>query len=433
MKIKIKHKDYEEILALPRKKHQKPKKQSFFFRLLLKIVSAGELRKTKFTCRRIGMEKLGKKEPCLFLMNHSSFIDLKIASTILFPRRYNIVTTADAFVGKKWLMRQLGCMQTTKFVGDVMLLRDMQYALKKLKSSVLMYPEAGYSFDGTSTVLPDSVGGCLKLLGVPVVMIRTYGAFTHDPLYNGLQQRKVKVSAEMKYLLSPADIAEKSAEELSAIIREQFSFDSFRWQRENRVAVREPFRADGMHRVLYKCPHCAAEGQMEGKGIYLTCHACGKAYELTEYGALHATRGETAFSHIPDWYAWQRDCVRRELEAGTYGMDTPVTVMALVTDAARLFHMGEGRLLHNEKGFHLTGCDGKLDYKHKPQSSYSLNADFFWYEIGDVISIGNQKLQYYCFPQGKDAIVAKARLATEELYKMLKQAAHQPPAATEVP
>ena len=421
MKVKIKRKTYEEILAFPRPKHKKPKKQSFLFRLLLKIVSAGELRKTKFTCRRIGMEKLGKKEPCLVLMNHSSFIDLKIASTVLFPRRFNIVTTADGFVGKKWLMRQLGCIPTTKFVGDVMLLRDMKYAFETLKSSVLMYPEAGYSFDGTATVLPDSIGGCLKMFGVPVVMIRTYGAFTHDPLYNGLQLRKVKVSAEMEYLLSPADIAEKSATELGEIIAREFSFDGFRWQAENRVAVREPFRADGLHRVLYKCPHCGVEGRMKGKAIHLTCHACGKSYELTEYGELRATEGKTEFSHIPDWFAWQRQCVREELEKGAYRMDLPVKIAVLLTDAARLFHIGEGRLLHTENGFHLTGCDGKLDYSHKPQSSYTLNADFFWYEIGDVISIGNQKLQYYCFPQGHGAIVAKARLAAEELYKMLKK------------
>ena len=45
------------------------------------------------------MEKIGKKEPCLILMNHSSFADLQIASHIFFPKRYGIVTTTDGFVG----------------------------------------------------------------------------------------------------------------------------------------------------------------------------------------------------------------------------------------------------------------------------------------------------------------------------------------------
>ena len=43
-----------------------------------------------------------------------------------------------------------------------------------------MYPEASYSFDGTATPLPDSLGKCVKLLNIPVVMIKTYGAFARD-------------------------------------------------------------------------------------------------------------------------------------------------------------------------------------------------------------------------------------------------------------
>ncbi|MBQ8174309.1 MAG: 1-acyl-sn-glycerol-3-phosphate acyltransferase [Clostridia bacterium] len=420
MKIKVKEKDYEAVLAMPRKSHKKPMKQSMLFRLLLRVLSAFELRKVRFTCKKIGMERLGKREPCLVLMNHSSFIDLKIASTLLFHRPFNIVCTSDGFVGKNWLMRRLGCIPTTKFVSDVGLVRDMAYAFKTLKSSVLMYPEASYSFDGTATPLPDSIGQCLKMFGVPVVMIRTYGAFARDPLYNCLQQRKVDVSAEMEYLLSPEDIAEKSAEELTAILAAQFDFDYFRWQKENSIRITEPFRADGLNRVLYKCPHCFAEGKTEGKGTHITCHACGKSYELTEYGELRATEGETEFSHIPDWYAWERRCVREELENGTYRLDVSVDISVLV-DTQCIYRVGDGRLLHTGEGFHLTGCEGKLDYTQKPKSSYSLYSDFFWYEIADVICIGNSKMQYYCFPRMKGDIVAKARLAAEELYKLSRR------------
>jgi hypothetical protein len=49
-----------------------------------------------------------------------------------------------------------------------------------------------------------------------------------------------------------------------------------------------------------------------------------------------------------------------------------------------------------------------------------LYADYYWYEIGDMICIGNNDVLYYCFPKGADP-VAKARLATEELYKLKKR------------
>lgn len=419
MKIRVKTRLYDKVMVAERPKPKKPMKQSFFFRLLLRIVSMPDLIATRFKVTRIGMERLGKKEPCLFLMNHSSFIDLEIASTILFPRRFNIVCTTDGFVGKNLLMRFLGCIPTQKFVTDLRLLRNMLYTVKELDSSVLLFPEAGYSFDGTSTVLPNTLGALVKMMGVPVVMIETFGAYARQPLYNGLKKRKVRVSAEMRYLLSPDEIKEKSTEEINELIAENFSFDAFRWQRENRVRIDEPDRADMLHRLLYKCPACSAEGQTEGKGTTLTCHACGKVYHMDEYGVMQAAHGTTEISHIPDWFAWERACVKEEILQNHYRLDCDVEICMLI-DTKCLYRVGDGRLTHDRDGFHLIGCDGALEYHQKPIASYCLNSDFYWYELGDVIGIGNQQALYYCFPKNVNVSVAKARLATEELYKIVK-------------
>ena len=251
MKIKIKKKSYEQVMSIPKLEPKRPMKQWGLFRLVTLVYGLLELIPLRFRCKKIGMERLGKKEPCLFLMNHSSFLDLKIAFKLLFGRPYHVVSTQDSFIGKKWMMRPFGCIPTQKFVSDISLIRDMVYALHEMKDSVLMYPEAGYSFDGTAVVLPDSLGKCLKILKVPVVMIRTYGAFSRDPLYNGLQLRKVPVYAEMEYILSAEDVATKSAAELNEILRQQFSFDQFKWQQDNKICIDEPFRADGLNRVLY--------------------------------------------------------------------------------------------------------------------------------------------------------------------------------------
>ncbi len=424
LKIKTAKMQYEDVLALPAAVHFKPVRQRLIFRLLLFLLSVGDLWMTRFTYRLTGMEKLKKGEPCLVLMNHSSFIDLKIAARLLCTRPFHIVCTSDGFVGKRWLMRSIGCIPARKFMTDVTLVRDMVYAVRELRSSVLMFPEASYSFDGTQTPLPESIGKCMKMLKVPVVMIRTHGAFARDPLYNNLQLRKVKVSAEVEYLLSPEEIAVKPVQELNDLLREKFTFDYFRWQQENHIRVKEPFRADGLNRMLYKCPGCGREGQMHGHGTRIFCKCCGKEYELTEYGYLSSvgveSRAALDFTHIPDWYQWERECVRQELLSGTYRMEVPVSIYMMV-NTDRIYQVGEGTLTHTREGFHLTGCEGKLDYVQEPLASYSLYSDFYWYEIGDVISIGNERVQYYCFPKDCGDIVAKARLATEELYKLVKQ------------
>lgn len=419
MKIKTTNADYEDVLALPEENRQKPKKPNPLLTTVIRLASIPDLVATKFTHTEIGMDKLKKDEPCLILMNHSSFIDLKIASKILYPRPYNIVSTSDGLVGRNWLMRSVGCIPTAKFVTDLGLVRDMIYAVKKLKNSILMYPEASYSFDGTATTLPDSLGECVRALKIPLIIIRTYGAFARDPLYNNLQLRKTKVSAEVEYVLSPEEIKKMTSEEISGIIRDRFSFDNFRWQQENKVKITEDFRADHLNRVLYKCPNCNAEGKTEGKGIHLICHSCGKKWELTEYGYMKALSGETEFDHIPDWYSWERECVRNEILSGEYKLDIPVKIRMLV-NSKTIYNIGNGRLVHTKDGFHLTGCNGKLDYTQKPLASYSLYSDYYWYELGDMICIGDTKALYYCFPEVEGDFVAKTRLAAEELYKISK-------------
>lgn len=418
MKIKTRDLSYEEVLKLPRLKRKKPLKPSRFLSTVVRVVSAPTLKKTKFSYTEERMELVGK-QPCLILMNHSSFTDMKLAFGIFYPRRMGIVTSVDAmsgFLGK--LMRWLGCTPTRKYVSDISLIRDIKYMLKTNKTSVLMYPEAGYSFDGCATAIPKGLGSLMKRLDVPVVTVITQGAFHRDPLYNMLQIRDVKVSAHVKCIATPEEIKEKSVEELDALLEEAFSFDNFAWQRDNKVSIDVPFRADGLHRILYKCPHCNEENKMEGKGIYLSCGSCGKRWKMDEYGQMVADNGKTEYPHIPDWYAWQRECVRKEIENETYLLDVDVDI-AVQVNLNGVCNIGTGHLIHDNNGFHLTGAEGKLDYRQSSVFSHTLYADYYWYEIGDVISIGDNEFSYFCFPK-ENVSVTKARLATEELYKIKK-------------
>ncbi len=420
MKTKVKVKTYEEVMALPRPEHKKPRKPLFILSLLIYVVSFFETLFAGLTVKKIGMEKCKKGEPFLILMNHSAFLDLKIVSRIFFPRRYTIVTSSDGLIGKRWLMRMVGCISTQKFVSDLTLIKDIRYSLETLKCPVLMYPEASYSFDGRKTTLPDTLGAFLKMMKVPVVTVMTEGVFSRDPLYNGLQLRRVKPHATVRYLLSPEEIEEKTKEELNAILNDAFDFDGFAWQREHGVRIKEPFRADFLNRILFRCAHCGKEGDMEGKGIHLTCHACGKQWELTEHGALRALAGETEFDHIPDWYAWQGREIAGEIARGEYLLDCDVDIYMQV-DFKAVYKVGAGRLVHDGGGFSLTGCEGKLQYTQKPQACYGLFSDFYWYEIGDLICIGDKRALYYCFPQGVGDVVAKARIAAEAMYQMTRK------------
>ena len=425
MKIKVIEKSYEEVMALPQPKHEKPRRMGMFWRVLIKLLSATNLSRYHVKYHENGMERLGKDEPCLVLMNHSSFIDMQLIGDYLFPRPFSVVTTTDAYVGLAWVLKAIGCIPTQKFVSDMTLIRDMKYALEKQRATVVMYPEACYSFDGTSATLPETLGGLVKLLRVPIVTVISHGPFLREPLYNMLRHRKVNISADVTYLLSPEEIEALTAEQINERLGEAFGFDHFRRQQEMGIRITEDFRADGLERVLYKCPHCLGEGCAEGKGTQWKCRTCGKTYELTELGALCAIDGDSAFTHIPDWFAWQREQVKGEIERGEYQLDVDVDIYMMV-DYKAMYRVGEGHLLHDAEGFRLTGCNGALDYAQPPLTSYSINADYYFYEIGDMISIGNRRHLFYCFPKNTQAIVAKAKMATEEMYRIARAKRRKP-------
>ena len=90
----------------------------------------------------------------------------------------------------------------------------------------------------------------------------------------------------------------------------------------------------------------------------------------------------------------------------------------MMVNTKSIYHVGSGHLTHSEEGFILDGCNGKLHYEQNPKVSHSLYSDYNWYELGDMICIGNTKTLYYCFPKEAGDIVAKARIAAEEIYKL---------------
>lgn len=422
MEFKVKYKEctYEEFLALTPMKYIKPKAPNFFLRTLAAILSTTNLRKTHFKYESIGMERLGKDEPALFLMNHSCFLDFEIVMKSLWPRKVNIVTGMRGCLGKERLMRNLGCILTRKFTTNLSLVKDIKYCLETLKTSVLMYPEADYSFTGRSHIVPKSVAQLIKWLGVPFVMIETKGAFNNDPIYCNLGNRYSPVRAEFRYVLSPEDIEKMSVEEIEEVVKREFSFDNLRWQQENKIVIDHPRRAENLQKILYKCPHCHSEGQTEGIGTKLVCYSCGKEWELTELGYMKATSGDTEFDHIPDWYEWQRECVRAEIEEGKFKISAPVDVYAAVNTEA-IYILGKGQIEYDMDGIRLTAYDGKLDFYKKSKSMHAIGADLHCQDVGDVTCFGDHRATYLVLPYEAPYLVVKARLASEEIYKILKK------------
>ena len=393
-----------------------PIRQPLFFVGLIWLLSRFCLIGKKYKVEKINMEDL--KPPYILLSNHMSFIDFKLAAMGTFPYRVNNVVNIDGYYRRPWLMEWIGAICTRKFTADVNLVKSISKVLKR-GDILCMYPEARYSPSGVTSYLPDSLGKLIKLNKVPVVVVIHRGNYLHAPFWNVKKKRKVAHHTTMTQLLTAEQVKAMSVAEINKALQDAFEYDEYRYQKESGQLVTEEFRAEGLHKVLYQCPHCMEESKMSSKGTEIFCTACTKRWNLNEDGSLSALEGETEFSHIPDWFAWEREQVRKQIEAGEYSFADDVEVYSM-PGCYRFMKLGTGKLTHDaENGFVLDGFYRGKEYhiQRKPIENNSLHVEYEFACIkpSECIDLSTENDSFYCYPK-QENVATKLAFATEEIY-----------------
>ncbi len=384
-------------------------------RPLIWLLCAPSLLTHRNRLKKVDMD--GVKPPYLLLCNHNAFMDFKVATRATFPHRVNYVVAIDGFLKREWLLRWIGCICKRKFTRDITLVRQLRQVVARGDIAAI-YPEARYSLCGTTAVLPASLGKLAKLLGVPVVTLICHGHHVNSPFWNLPDHGLRGTEAVMTCILTAEEVREKSHQEINRVIEAAFQYDDYTWQKENGKRITYRNRAKGLHKVLYQCPHCGTEYHMSSQGVTLRCDSCGKIWEMTELGELRSTNGDTEFSHIPDWYEWERENVRREVERGAYHFHCRARVDAL-PNARGYIDIGMAELTHDMTGFRLTGSWQGEDYELVIDASdlYSCHIEYDYLgRHGDCVDLNTNRDTFYIYPQDCDFSVTKIALATEELY-----------------
>ena len=405
-KSKVKHFDFQK----------KPISPCFLMNVAKWIISWPDLKKRGAVLTKVNMEDIEDK-PYLMLVTHSSMVDFNLMLKASHPHKVNNVMTLEGFnTYTEPLMRSLGVLGTRKFITDIHLIKNMKYCVDKLKNPFVLFPEARYSLDGCTSYLPPSLGKMIRLLGVPVVVLMIHGNFVTCPQWNKIN-KKTFVEAEAKQIITAEETKSLSVEEINQRIAENFQYDDFAWQKKNKIRIEHPERAKGLHSLLYKCPNCKEEHQTDSSGSRLWCNACKKSWEMDEYGELHAVDAETEFSHIPDWSNWERECVREEIENGTYYFEDDVRVETLPA-SWRFYKQGMGKLIQTPEGTTV-----KCNYYGEPyelhRSAMSLESMHIEYDYlgrGDCVDISIPEDSFWCYLSKRDAIT-KISFATEEIHK----------------
>lgn len=395
---------------------RKPEKQRTLLKVLAWILSFSAFIFQKSKIQKINMK--GLKTPYLLLCNHNAFLDFKVATKAIFPHGANYVVAIDGFIKRESLLRKVGCICKRKFTNDSILIRHIIYSLKELKQIVVIYPEARYSLVGTNAIVPTSLGKLVKLLKVPVVTLITSGHHIDSPVWN-LRRRRNPIEAKMKQIINESEVMSLDVNTINNRIQEAFIYDDYKWQKGNRIKVKYKKRAEGLHKVLYKCPACKTEFMMDSMDNQIFCRHCQKTYLMNEYGELQAKDGHTEFSHIPDWYEWERLEVRKEIIDGKYRISDEVDVDSLPNSEGYI-NLGSGHLTHDENGFVLKFKEKNEDkiLIKDVSSMYSCHIEFEYNNKGDCIDLSTLNDTYYIYFKNLKNVVTKIHFATEELYKL---------------
>lgn len=358
------------------------------------------------------------KGPFFIMSTHAAFIDFAMVARAMMPRTTGWVISVEEFRRGEWLMRGVGGIPKRKFTHGIVTAKEIIRYVKKLKHSCAIYPEARFELAGINERIDGALGKMCKILGVPVIMCMTNGNFLNSPQWSKHPYRKIRQEGNVYMLLTKEEVENLSAEEIQERIEKAFVKDEYKWQVERGYHIKCKKRADGLHNILYKCPVCNKEFKMNSSGIHLWCEECGAKWEMDTLSRLNGVNTDKGFSHVPDWYRWEREEVRKEVRSGEYRFEDQVRVEDFYSVKKGFLDVGKAKMVHDKNGFTFTGeVDGKpFNLNRAVSTMYSLHIEYNFLERGDAIDIADEHTSYFMFPLTAKNCITKLHFATEELY-----------------
>lgn len=185
---------------------------------------------------------------------------------------------------------------------------------------------------------------------------------------------------------------------------------------------KEKGNTKALHSILYRCPACQMESRMDSRGRYIWCLECGKRWEMNRQGRIRAIQqGQSRFSHILDWIAWEKACVSEEIQNKTYHFADTVRIEPMKhgesTEKARLAHFEQ-----TPWETRLTCAYGDAEYTmiRTGKSLETLAVSYDYLGRGDCFEFPSFDGLLRCYPSRRD-VVTKLSYATEEICRQAKK------------
>ena len=202
--------------------------------------------------------------------------------------------------------------------------------IKRLRAgeNLCLFYEGKRSYHGETIPAARSLGALVKKAGCGLVTYRIIGGYFTRPRWAGGNKRRGHVEGKVVGVYSSAQLAELSAEEVTALINRDTYENAYRTQREKHWVYRGKNRAEGLESVLFLCPTCGGEDTIRTKGSRFFCERCGLAGEVDLQGFLAGS--SLPYDNVLDWMRWIEgafdDRVRRSEDGALLSAAEDVTL-----------------------------------------------------------------------------------------------------------
>ena len=363
------------------------------------------------------------KGPAFIIWNHQSRRDYLFLKNLIAPHKFNMLAGYQEFFRKKFvsLFKVAQVIPKKNFTNDPKSIRAMDSIIKS-GGTIAFSPEGTSSIFGHNQPIVSGTGRFLKYYHVPVYFMKLEGAYltSHKVC---IDDRIGKVNATLSLLFTPEDLKRMEPDEIDLKINEAFHHDDYKWNKTARVKYKTKGRImTNMQDMLYKCPRCGAELQMDAHGNMIKCENCGNGATMDDYYDFHPFDETCKLFDTPtDWVDWERVQVIHEIRDNPdFFLEEEVEIGKLpeykpVKDNnATSIPCGHGKIRFDHQGIHFDGVKDNepwhFDLSYSVIYSPIIENDLTQFELYV------DKMVYDFKP--KRHIVGKIILVTEEMHRL---------------
>ena len=161
---------------------------------------------------------------------------------------------------------------------------------------------------------------------------------------------------------------------------------------------------------------------MTSSGSTFKCESCGATYSYNEDGTITRLDGESKFTKVSDWYYWEKECVRKEVEEGTFSFEDDVRMEHLEGTGVGFVPMeGNYHLTMNINDGIVVSGTNNFRYERSSLQSYAIHIEYDYKNRGACIDLCTSEDTWFAYPLNRAKLITKIHFAAEVIYDYLKE------------